>query len=215
MIIGDLRIVGEPPLKFIKALAAVAAALHPAFDEIVRPGQSKESCVLCSLTVRDFLWKVGFKDARVVTVYTVIRAVGDDGVEIHSLGVGDHNGTVPTLGGRTLKDTPERWSGHMVVEVPSAGYIVDTTMYQMMRPQWPVLTGMLATPIERDGTHSFGLDNLADVGATQPDGSMVAVRWLLQPNERWRAAPDAERARRAPVVKALARLYTTKAKQSA
>jgi hypothetical protein len=44
---------------------------------------------------------------------------------------------------------------------------------------------------------------------------MVAVRWLLQPNERWRAAPDAERARRAPVVKALARLYTTKAKQSA
>jgi len=214
MIIGDLLIVGEPPLRFIKALAAVAAALHPAFDEIVTPGKSKESCVLCSLTVRDFLWKVGFKDARVVTVYTAIRAVGVDGVEIHSVGVGDHNGTVPTLDGRTLKDTRDRWSGHMVVEVPSAGYIVDTTMYQMMRPAWPMLTGMMATPIMRDGTQSYGLDHLATIGTTQPDGSTVALWWLLQPNGRWRAAPDAERDRRAPVVKALSRLFT-KAKQSA
>ena len=215
MIIGDLLIVGEPPLKFIKALGVIAIALHPSFDKIVTPGKSKESCVLCSLTVRDFLWKAGFKDARVVTVYTAIRAVGVDGVEIHSLGVGDHNGTVPTLGGRTLKDTPERWSGHMVVEVPSVGYMVDTTMFNMKRPAWPDLPGMIATPIERDGvTRSFGLDHLACIRTEIDDGVQLMLWWLVQPNERWRDAPDTERHRRLSVVKAMLRLFTTKAKKS-
>jgi len=207
MIFGDMQVVGRPPAKFIKALATIASVLHPVFDKIVIPGKSKESCVLCSLTVRDFLWKIGFKDARLVTVYTAIRAVDSDGVEIHSVGVGDHNGTVPTLDKRALHDTATRWSGHMVVEVPGAGYIVDTTMYQMRRPAWPVLTGMMAVPIERDGTQSFGLDHLSAVKAKEPDGSMVSMWWLVQPNERWRGGPDTGKDRRAPVVKAMVQAF--------
>lgn len=213
MTLGDLLIVGKPPAKFVKALAAVAAVLHPAFDQIAVPGKSKESCVLCSLTVRDFLWKAGFKDARVVTVYLAIRAVDKGGVEIHSVGVGDHNGTVPTLDNRKLPDTDAHWSGHMVVEVPSAGYLVDTTLYQTKRPAWPDLTGMMAVPIERDGAQSFSLDHIAAIRAVQPDGSMLTMWWLAQPNERWRGAADCERGRRAPVIKALLSAYT-KAKQS-
>ena len=41
----------------LKALAAVAMHLHPAYDasEGALPGNSKESCLFSSLTLRDFL----------------------------------------------------------------------------------------------------------------------------------------------------------------
>lgn len=208
MLLGEMLVVGKPPAKFIKALAAIAGVLHSSFDEVVVPGRSKRSCVLCSLTVRDFLWRVGFKDARAVTVYTAIRADDKDGNEIHSVGVGDHT-DIPTMGPKPV-DTDKSWSGHMVVEVPSAGYVVDTTLYQMQRPAWPFLQGMMAVPIEREaGRQSFGLDHLTGVEATDraSDGVRLRMWWLVQPNERWRGGADAERGRREPVVRALVKAF--------
>lgn len=203
MLLGDMLVVGKPPAKFVKALASIAGVLHPAFDTILpKAGKSKESCVLCSLTVRDFLWKAGFKDAKVTTVYLAIRATDPAGVEVHSAGCGDHNGPIPVMV-PIPKDTAARWNGHMVVEVPSAGYVVDTTLFHMKRPAWPVLPGMIAVPTEHDAVPSYGLAQLAGAVATMPDGNTLRMWWLRQENPRWRGAPDTERGARAPVVKAL------------
>lgn len=209
MLLNDMLVVGTPPAKFVKALAAVASALHPAFDAILpRAGKSKESCVLCSLTVRDFLWKIGLKDARLTTVYLAIQATDPAGTEIHSVGVGDHSRDVPVAVPVPV-ETGARWNGHMVVEVPSAGYVIDTTLFHMKRPAWPVLPGMIAAPIERDGMQSYGLDHLAATGAIMPDGNTLRMWWLLQENPRWRSARDTERSLRAPVVKALVQRFGT------
>jgi len=82
MMLGDLVVVEPGSAKFTKALAAIASALHPAFDALLPvPGKSKESCVLCSVTVRDFLWRVGFKDARVTTCYLALVAHDANGKE--------------------------------------------------------------------------------------------------------------------------------------
>lgn len=185
--------------KMTDALSVIATTLHTAFDTVVVPGKSKESCVLCSLAVRDFLWQAGWKDATCTTVYMMIVATDPKGKEIWSLGVGDHT-DIPTTVPAPV-DTPERWSGHMVVEVPSAGIIIDTTMYPARREKyWPKLPGMAAVMIDHNGPISYGLKPVAGLAADGPEGS-VRVVWLRQSNKRWQGAPDAVRARRLPVVK--------------
>jgi len=186
--------------RMASALSAVATTLHPEFDKIVVPGKSKESCVLCSLAVRDFLWRAGWKDATCTTVYMMIVASDPAGKEIWSLGVGDHVG-IPTVDPAPVEDAM-RWNGHMVVEVPSAGIIIDTTMYPARRAYWPHLPGMVAAQIDNNGPVSYGLKPVAGLASDDDKGS-VRVVWLRQPNKRWQGAPDAVRARRAPVVKAL------------
>jgi hypothetical protein len=187
--------------KMIDALSVIATTLHPAFDEIVAPGKSKESCVLCSLAVRDFLFQAGWKDATCTTVYMMIVASDVHGKEIWSLGVGDH-ANIPTVGPAPV-DTAERWSGHMVVEVPSAGIIIDTTMFPAMREKyWPKLPGMAAVMINNNGPMSYGLQPVAGLASDDLKGS-VRVVWLRQPNKRWQGAPDAVRSRRLPVVKSM------------
>jgi hypothetical protein len=202
VLLNDMQVVERPgSAKFIKALASIASVLHPAYDAILpTPGKSRESCVLCSLTARDFLWRAGFKDARVTTVYLLLRAVDEAGKEIHSAGVGDHFNSPVPLTVPIPPDTAHRWNGHMVVEVPSVGYVLDLTLFHMKRPAWPSLPGMIAAPIE----HGNG-DQLAGVRVQQDDGSALMVVWLRQDNPRWRNAPDTERSLRIPVVKALVR----------
>jgi ribosome modulation factor len=208
MNLGDMEVVGDPPAKLVKALAAVASDLHPAFDGVLRnAGKSKESCVLSSLAVRDFFWKIGFKDARATTVYLVLQALDAEGNEIHSIGVGDHVPVQSRFGRPLPLDTADRWSGHMVVTVPSAGYLIDTTLFHMRRPAWPDLPGMIAAPIERTGQQTFGLDHLAYVGARSPDDGLLRLAWLEQDNERWRGSPDTQRDRRDPVVRAMRRAF--------
>lgn len=201
MMLNDLLIVAPlPEPRMWAALHAIDAALHPAFDRVVPPGKSKESCVLCSLAVRDFLWRAGWKDATCTTVYMMIVATDPLGNEIWSLGVGDHT-NIPTVDKRPMPDTAARWSGHMVVEVPSAGIMIDTTMFPAKREHWPNLPGMVAVQIQ-DGPISYGLKPLAGM-ADDDDRGRVQVVWLRQPNKRWQGAPDTDRARRLPVVKAL------------
>jgi hypothetical protein len=203
MMLNDLLVVDTPPAKFTKALAVIASALHPLYDRrLPMPGKSLESCVLCSLTVRDFLWKVGFKDARLTTVYLVLEATDAAGETIHSAGCGDHNGPVPVAVPVPREDRG-RWNGHVVVEVPSAGYIIDTTMFPMKRPAWPELPGMAALPVDHGGPQSYGLDHLAGIRSNRDDGSTFRAWWLRQPNPSWRDAPDASRKLRLPVVAAL------------
>ena len=119
MMLADMLVQGEPPAKFLKALAVIAARLHPLYDAepwIVRPGRSKESCVLSSLAVRDFLWKVGLKDAEVRPVVMTIKALDGDGRQK----CGDHDMEVV----RRQSVPGGDWPGHMVVAVPSPGYMI-------------------------------------------------------------------------------------------
>lgn len=208
--LGDMEVIERPAdPKFIKALAVIASAMHPAYDALLpMPGKSKESCVLCSLTARDFLWSVGFKDAKVTTVYLMLWAVDAEGNEVHSAGVGDHLAQrVPSRVPLPV-ETQGRWNGHMVVEVPSAGYIIDTTLFPMNRPQWPLLPGMVAAPIEPAGAlTSYGLEHISTVASNQGNGNVLRAGWLREPNPSWRGAPDTRRELREPVVKRLRQTF--------
>jgi hypothetical protein len=202
MMLQEMLIIpGTVDAEMRRALTVVALMLHPKFDTVIQPGKSKESCVLCSLAVRDFLWQAGWKDAKVTTVYLMVVSHDAKGDEVWSLGVGDHT-NIPTVEPKP-QNTAKRWSGHIVVEVPSAGILIDTTLYQAARPQhWPTLPGMAAVPLQ-GGPMSYGLEPAAGLMAEQPGGGGVSLVWLRQPNTAWLTAPDAERSRRMPVVKAM------------
>lgn len=191
--LGDMMVSGAPPAKLIKAAAVIAEALHPNFERLSL--RSRDSCVLSSLAVRDFLFKIGFRSAEVVPVVFVIRA-DQDGKELHSLGIGD-----PYDKG---VDAAGRWSGHMVARLPDEGFLIDTTLFQAARPQWPALPGMVLLPLAPSGQPVFGLSRISGFEMTADDGRAVVGMWLEQPrNKRWRGAPDTGKRRREPVVGAL------------
>src|SRR5436190_5914768 len=132
---GDLSVMSRemPPAKLLKALAVIADRLHPV---LAKGGfRTHDSCVLLSLAVRDFLQAIDFTDAVATPVTVVVREFKPGGEQGHSLGIG-----VP--GDRAV--APERWAGHMVVTLPKCGWLIDTTLYQAARPQWPELPGMVA-----------------------------------------------------------------------
>ncbi|RWQ38634.1 MAG: hypothetical protein E5Y88_13570 [Mesorhizobium sp.] len=206
MMLADMLVHGEPPTKFLKALAVIADRLHPLYDAEpwIAPGKSKESCVLSSLAVRDFLWKIGFKDAEVRPVVMVMQALDGDGKQIHSLRCGDPDMEVV----RRQLVPGGGWPGHMVVAVPSIGYMIDATLYQARRTQWENLPGMVANVIYGDADvqdRIFGLPLLGGMEERQDDGSTFECAWLDQPvNRLWREAGDAsQRDHRANVVKQL------------
>ena len=209
MTLGDMHVVGRPPAKLVKALAVIANGLHPAFDREtwgIAPGFSKQSCVLCSLAVRDFLWKIGFKDAQAAPVYFAVRAFRDDEL-VHSLGVGDHNAIGMTAPG---PDTDARWNGHMAVKV--AGFLIDPTLYQVHRKQWDGIPGMMALELETSDQldRPYGLRPAAGAILTMVDGTRVEMMWLDQPlNRRWRESSggDTERSRRRGVIAGLVKAF--------
>jgi hypothetical protein len=198
MNLGDMHVLEPyPPAKLLKALAVIADTMHASFD--ADPGiklfYSRRGCVLSSLTVRDFLVQLGFK-AIVRPVATVIWAERD-GKMLHSLAIGAPHDK------RTL---PESWKGHLVVTVkfPLAGteFLVDTTLYQCRRPQWPALPGMLALPVATKPVRGWwGLDLFAS--ATM--GEDVLIAWFDHPkNKSWSRGPDGrDPYRRAPTTRRL------------
>jgi hypothetical protein len=205
--LGDMVVLGSMPAKLLKALAVIADTLHPAFalqPWIADADKSKESCVLCSLTVHEFLIGLGFADALVRPVVTIMRATRN-GQEVHSLGIG-----VPGV-----PHDDGRWNGHAVVCIPSASALFDTTLYGANRPQWPDLPGMLAMNTtgytRRDKV--WGLDVV--VGAeirdrTDPDYLYQLVYLDNPKNNAWRSGPDArDRWKRAAVVAALRERFGT------
>jgi hypothetical protein len=195
--LGDMTVLERPPAKLLKALAVIADGLHQGFDlqPRIQPGKSKESCVLCALTVRDFLRKVGFERARVAPVFTGMWAWDGD-KPLHSLGMGEPDDTQRREG---------HWPGHMVVV--AAGYVIDTTLYGAVRPAWPQLTPMMAVPTGTSQHRWKGLRLIAGASLEDSDrpGYAFDVFWFDNPsNTSWHAGPDCERARRMPVVEAMA-----------
>lgn len=95
----DLMLLGRepPPRKLARAFDTIAKDLHLAFETLdwIEPGISRESCVLCSLAVRDFLRMIGFASANVAPVMMTIRAFDAAGNQVHSLGLG-------------LRETPDK-----------------------------------------------------------------------------------------------------------
>jgi len=200
--LGDMTVFGEMPPKLWKALAVIADTLHTEFGKqewIEHRDKSKESCVLCSLAVRDFLHRIGFDDARVRPVVVVMKA-WQDGKELHSLGVGVPR-TPPADG---------RWVGHLVVWLQQSKTLIDTTLYPVIRPQWQELPPMLAAQcIERmDHRRVYGLKKIAALAMSDTEdegkGYEFVMTWLDNPrNKSWRMGGDAQSWRRAVVVGAM------------
>ncbi len=201
--LNDMTVMGAPSLKLRNALEIIANHLHQEFARaqwIPDKDKSKEACVLCSLTVREFLVRIGFKDAQVVPVCLFLSA-RKDGRLIKILKVGDPD---------DKRYNPATWSGHMVVVIPSAAFMIDTTLYQANRPEWKSLPGMAAMPLNatngspfsvkaipgvswtEDGA-LFSLKVISSVSWAEDDSYEVTALWLDNPtNKSWRGGRDAQ-----------------------
>jgi hypothetical protein len=200
--LGDMTVVGFWPGKMMKALAVIAAHLHPAYDasEGALPGNSKESCLFSSLAVRDFLVAIGFEDATVRACGLVMRADDPAGTELHSLGIG-----VPGD-----PDRPHKFNGHAVVTVPHLSLMIDTTLYQAIRPAWGgALTGLVACEYREPAKlkiydrHPFaGWD-------VDLEDRTYKIIWLDRPELNWKRQPDfaVKSARRRAVTRVLVEAF--------
>jgi hypothetical protein len=192
--LGDMTVLGDPPAKLWKALAAIAAELHPTFAAqpwIEHKDKSKESCVLTSLAVRDFLRLIGIP-ARVRPVCTIMQA-HKDGKPVHSLGIGHPH----------QEKRKRFWIGHMVVQVPvpwapvappGHSFLIDTTLYPAIRPQWRgAITGMLAIPTQPDDLRRhLDMKMLTAFEAIDKDGLIFELFYLDNPrNTAWKRGGDA------------------------
>jgi hypothetical protein len=194
--LGDMMVIGQPPAKLAKALAVIADTLHPSFNanKSIEPDKSKRSCVLASLAVRDFLQATDFASATTMSVATALFAERGT-TRLHSVGIGaphDH------------RVVDGDWCGHMVVTVD--GWLIDTTLYQALRPQWPDLTGQMALPLYRvePATRVFDLPLLTGASFTVEDYEFNICWCDRSENIGWRKGPDArDRDRRRPSVEAM------------
>lgn len=183
--LGDLLVVGDFKPKMIKALAVIADRLHPAYDALPnkkKVGSSKESCLFSSLATRDFLVGIGYADATVRTCMLYARA-DRNGDEVWSLAIG-----VP--GDR---DQLDKFNGHAAVIVPSENILIDTTLYQAIRPQWQgAITGMMAVEYLPDSPYRVrGLKQIAGMEfKAAEDGLRFEIAWGDRPNINWRRQPD-------------------------
>jgi hypothetical protein len=201
---GDMLVVETPAPKLMRALAVIAEHLHPRFEAAGRfvPGISKRSCVLCALTVRDFLREIGFRDAQVVSVCALVFAERD-GAPVHSVGVGHPANRVVT---------PTNWNGHLVTT--TCRYLIDATLYQAIRPQFlDLLPGMVAIPLRdcRAKSRAAG----AALAPVDDPGFQLCITWEERPdNTAWRGGPDArDRPRRAPIVRDLVKEFQNGARR--
>jgi hypothetical protein len=192
--LGELALLTPPrDGKFLVALGVIAQFLHEQFaaDPSIRPGASFESCVLCSLTVVDYLRALGL-EARPLPCQLIIVAHDRDRV-VHSLGLG------------VKQSAPAgRWAGHMAVE--AQGYLIDTTLYEVAsREQWAgAVPVMIACPITWPAVPPM-LDQEVIEALGLIDGDyMVQMVWTKSHDpEGWRNAPDCAPDRRRQVVEAL------------
>jgi len=197
--IGDMTLVGHDAMSapLLKALGVIANHLHPTFNEQewIRPDWSKQSCVLCSLTVRDFLRSIGIA-ADVRPVAAIFRAEAK-GEVLHSLGMGHPDSPLVEDG---------RWNGHLIVVVPGEGIMIDTTLYHADRRQWrKAMPKMAAIPygFPEKLKRVFGLRPFAGLALLDPKDETfeMDILWLDWPqNDVWSSGPDSEEWRRAAVL---------------
>lgn len=203
IMVGDMSVMGRPSMRLLKALAAISGVMHQEFAQ--RDGGSygefsKGSCVMSSLTAREFLHDIGYTRSEVRPVMAVMRAHRGD-AELHSLGIG-------------VTDQPDvarpgRWIGHMVVVVPEEGWLIDTTLYEAAsRPVWAgAIGGMAAVPLMSERHYARNLPVLARFAVRNGDVTFDCL-WLDNPtNKGWRG-PDAQRRHwRTPVVRKMVDAY--------
>jgi hypothetical protein len=206
--VGDMSVMGAPSVKLLGALAAISEVLHPEFakqDGGSYGEFSKDSCVLASLTVREFLYDIGYTRAEVRPVMTILRA-RRGGVELHSLGIG-------------VTDQPDierkgRWIGHMVAVIPEEGWLIDTTLFEAAsRAAWKgAIGGMAAVALETEKLFTRNLPVLAQYAVRNGETTFQCL-WMDNPtNKRWRGVGDANRRHwRTPVAKAMADAFYAKA----
>ncbi|SIO49974.1 hypothetical protein SAMN05443247_06595 [Bradyrhizobium erythrophlei] len=181
---GDLAVLAHPPAKMLKALAVIAARAHPAYDECsgVAAGGSKDKCLFMSLAVRDFLVEIGFADATVRSCFLYIAADDLEGNQLWSVGIGAPG----------QRPTPEKFNGHAVCTVPSLSLLIDTTIYQAVRPQWcGSVGGMAAIRYHRPWPSQLihGCRSIAGAETVLPD-RRVMVMWLDRPEVNWKREID-------------------------
>lgn len=200
--LGDMSVIGLWPAKMMKALATIAMHLHPAYDasDGAVPGNSKQSCLFSSLAVRDYLVAIGFEDATVRPCGLVMRSNDRECGELHSLGIG-----VPGD-----PDRPDKFNGHAVVTVPSLHLLIDTTLYQAIRPQWGgALRGMFAGEYRAPENWKV-YDRYPFSGFEVPiaDGRFEMV-WIDRPELPWKKQPDfvVKSQRRRAVTRALVEAF--------
>lgn len=206
---GDLWVSDRPPHDLGVALQVISQFLHPLYDAESRivPGKSKESCILMAATVRDFLYRVGFRDASVHPVVFFIEAIRDDEV-IKQLGIGNPEGP---------QHRDDAFDGHMIVKVD--GWLIDPTLFHATpRPEWPTFPTMMAQPLFKGdpAIDWFGLPVLSGGVIEKNDqGNLVRWAWLDQPsNDAWRDAPDwRKKFKRERVTDKLIQIYRAMLKQ--
>ena len=181
--LGDMQIIkghAGPPATLVKALAVIGDRLHQAFDARIPKGKSKQSCVLCSLTVRDILRTIGIP-ARVDSVL-FLACAKRNGEPMHSIGIGAReSGKAPS----------GKWNGHLVTL--AGHWLIDTTLYQAQRSAWPHLPAMIAVPMQKTGRRYNGMPTLAAIASDThgDDGYLFDAAWMLnRKNRGWKFGPD-------------------------
>jgi hypothetical protein len=201
--IGDLTMMANPPAKMWKALTVIAAEINEAYDRCsdIAPGGMRDKCLFASLAVRDFLVQIGYDDATVRPCFLYIDATDLDDKQIWSVGIG--------APGQEL--IPEKFNGHAVCTVPSLNLLIDTTVYQAIRPHWrDTVSGMTAIkyhdPWQNQLIH--GCPSIAGAEIELPDRK-VGMLWLDRPELNWKQSPDfrEKNHRRRYVTKALVEAF--------
>lgn len=182
--LGELAVLAHPPGKMLKALAAIAARAHPAYDECSggAAGESKGMCLFMSLAVRDFLVAIGYADATVRSCFLYIGAEDHAGKALWSLG----------LGAPGERPIAEKFNAHAVCTVPSLSLLIDTTIYQAIRPQWAdSIGGMAAITYHKPWPNQtiYGRPSIAGCETVLPDRK-VAMLWLDRPEVPWKRSID-------------------------
>lgn len=196
------RTAEAPRLALVKALSVIALSMHDLFsrqDFVARPDTSRHSCILSSLAARDFLRQAGYEDAAVAPVCVLMEA-RRSGRTLHSLSIGEPG----------AESSPFSWNGHLVTVLPRVGLLLDTTLYQAIRPAWDGLPGMMAVNAGRKSRKRIsGLRAIGGASFTvEEDAYRFDMLWLSNPvNVEWQSAPDADPVRRRSVVEAMLDIY--------
>jgi hypothetical protein len=90
----------------------------------------------------------------------------------------------------------------MIVECN--GWLIDTTLYQINRPVWAHLPGMISLPIIPTTNKAYNKRGLAVMQRSDGHGYVCTMAWLDdEKNKTWLHAPDRKRERRIACVRAL------------
>ena len=197
--LGDMTVMVDVLPKMWKALAAMAARAHAAYDECsgIAKGGLRDKCLFASLAARDFLVQIGYDDATVRSCFLYIDAVDQNDKQLWSVGIGAPG----------QEPVEEKFNGHAVCTVPSLNLLIDLTVYQAIRPQWrDAVTGMVAIRYHKPWTNQLvhGCASIAGAEVVLPD-RRVGMMWLDRPDVSWKQQPDfrQKNERRRYVTKAL------------